>query len=414
MAFPHVKPVTRCRMCEGTEIVPFLDLGVQPPANALLTEADLASTEARYPLALAQCRSCDLVQLMHVVSPDVLFEHYVYFSSVSVAMQQHFAAYAVDVAERFVPPHGLVVEIGSNDGILLRSLLDRDVRILGIDPAKNVSEEARASGVPTVTGYFEEVTAKAIRGEHGAASAIIANNVFAHIDDLAGVMRGVDALLADDGVFVIESPYVIDFLDGLEFDTVYHEHVSYLGVRPIARLMARFGMEIVDVQRQSVHGGSIRVFARRKAARAPRSAIVAELEAAEKATFSRDSDRLQRFATDVRALRHRLRGMVADLRRDGKRVAGYAAPAKATVMLNFCGFGPGDLDYLADATPAKQGRFVPGVRIPVKSPEHFRAHPPDYAVLFAWNHEREILDKEAAYRAAGGKFIVAIPTLRVV
>src|SRR3954468_2799735 len=274
-----------CRVCGSTELEMFLDLGEMPPANALLHKEELGLPEARYPLALSSCRKCELIQLTHVLAPELLFQRYVYFSSVSEAMTRHFSAYAQDVADRFVPENGLVVEIGSNDGILLRSLLSRPLRVLGVDPARNVAEHARSRGVPTIADFFTEALARDIRQQQGPASAFLANNVFAHIDDLDEVMRGVQTLLADDGVIVMEFPYVVDFLEHLEFDTVYHEHLSYFGVRPLAQLFSRYQFELFDVHRQTVHGGSIRVFARRKSG-APVSDAVAALDALEQRVSS--------------------------------------------------------------------------------------------------------------------------------
>jgi len=403
----------RCRICGGTDLALFLDLGAMPPANALLKPEEIDLPEARYPLALCHCPKCHLVQLTYKVRAEVLFHNYFYFSSVSQRMTQHFAGVANDIATRFVTSNGLVVEIGSNDGILLRSLLGR-CRILGIDPARNVVEHAIANGVPSIAAFFTEALAVEIRKQQGPAAALLANNVLAHIDDLDEVMRGVHQLLADDGVMVMEFPYVEDFLDHLEFDTVYHEHLSYFGVRPLTHLFARFGFEIFDVQRQSVHGGSIRIFGQRHGASHPIQPSVQELIELEMLRSEREPDRLIRFACDVVMLRNELRGLVAELQRAGKKVVGYTAPAKGVVLLNYCGFGPLDLEYTADATPAKQGLYCPGVRIPIRSPEYFRQDHPDYALLFAWNHKDEILEKEKAYRQSGGKFILPIPRVQVV
>lgn len=409
------RQVHRCRICEHATLEPFLDLGTQPPANALLDAQALTQPEPFYPLGLASCRTCELIQLTHVVAPDVLFRHYMYFSSVSTQMAMHFADYATDVAARFVPSDGLVVEIGSNDGILLKALQRReDIRILGVDPAVNVADQARANGIPTVADFFGEPVARTIVSEHGVASAIIGNNVFAHIDDLHDVMRGVDALLAPNGVLVLEFPYVIEFLDSLEFDTVYHEHVSYLGVRPLGYLFARYGLEIFEVRPQAVHGGSVRVFARRRGGRAtPVDASVAEHDARELRGGSAELVRLRRFADEVTTLREQLRRFVAETLENGQRIVGYTAPAKGTVLLNYCGIDASQIAYLADATPAKQGRYVPGVHIPIVSPEHFRADQPDVAMLLAWNHQKEILAKESAYRQAGGKFLLPIPHMQL-
>ncbi len=408
------KQVARCRICRGEDLWEFLDLGDQPPSNALLRAEDLAAPEPRYPLRVATCRTCELAQLTHVVAPEILFQqNYVYHSSVSAAMTRHFAALAAEVARRFVPAGGLVVELGSNDGILLRSLLGQDLRVLGIDPASNLAAKATESGVPTLPAFFTRELAVKVRSEHGPASAMHANNVFAHIDDLHDVMRGVDALLADEGAFVIEAPYLVDLLQHGEFDTIYHEHVSYFGVRPFTHLFEQYGFEVFEVQRQPVHGGTIRVFGGRRGAH-PVHASVAELLDLERTLGVARPETLAAFARKVAALRVSLRGLVANLRAQGKRVVGYTAPAKGNVLLNYCGLGPSELDYLADATPAKQGMYSPGVRIPIRSPEHFHEDRPDYALLLAWNHRAEVLAKESAFREAGGKFILPLPQLEIV
>jgi SAM-dependent methyltransferase len=384
-----------------------------PLANALVKPDEVGLPESRYPLALFYCSKCYLIQVTHVVSPEVLFRNYVYFSSVSQVMTQHFACLANDVASRFVAANGLVVEIGSNDGILLQSLVGR-CRVLGVDPAQNVVERALAKGVPSIAALFSDVVASEIRKKEGPAAALLANNVFGHIHNLEEVMRGIDVLLDDDGVIVMEFPYVEDFLDRLEFDTIYHEHLSYFGVRPLSYLFSRFGFEIFDVERLSVHGGSIRVFVQRRGGSRSIERSVEALIELETSRSEREPERLVRFARDVEKLRDELRRLMAELLRAGKRVVGYTAPAKGIVLLNYCGFGPEDLEYTADATVAKQGLYCPGVKIPIRSPEYFRKDNPDYALLFAWNHKDEILEKEMAYRLSGGKFILPIPRVEVV
>ena len=404
----------RCRVCANPELHEFLDLGAMPPANALLQPDELELPEARFPLALSICYRCELIQVTHVVPPQTLFQRYVYFSSVSEVMTRHFGMLAREVQERFVPDNGLVVEIGSNDGVLLRALLGRPVRILGVDPARNVAEQARANGVPTIADFFSEALARDIRLQQGPASAILGNNVFAHIDDLDEVMRGINVLLADDGVVVLEFPYVVAFLEQLEFDTIYHEHLSYFGTRPLAWVFDRYGFEICERKRLAVHGGSIRVYAHRRGSRrVPVSAAVAEFGALEQQVGTAKPERLAQFARDVEQLRGELRALVTGLRETGKRIAGYTAPAKRTVLVNYCAFGSDAIEYLADATPVKQGLFCPGVRIPIRSPEYFREDHPDYALLLAWNHKDEVLKKEAAYRSSGGTFIIPLPRVEV-
>jgi SAM-dependent methyltransferase len=409
------KQENRCRVCGKSGLQQFLDLGAMSPANALLQADELKLPEARYPLALSLCSTCELIQLTHVVPPQILFQRYVYFSSVSKDMGTHFAELGNEVVDRFVPENGLVVEIGSNDGILLRPLLQRKVRVLGVDPARNVAEQARKNGVPTVADFFTEALARDIHAQQGPASAFIGNNVFAHIDDLDEVMKGINILLADDGVLIMEFPYVVDFLDNLEFDTVYHEHLSYFGTRPLAWLLQRYGFELFDVRHQKVHGGSMRAYAKRRGSKKfPVAPAVAEFDQLERQRETASPLRLARFSRDVAQLRTDLRKLVSDLRAKGKRVVGYTAPAKGNVLLNYCDFGPDQIEYLADATPAKQGLFSPGMRIPIRSPEHFGSDRPDYALLLAWNHKDEILRKETEYRAAGGRFIIPVPKVEVI
>jgi SAM-dependent methyltransferase len=406
-----------CRICASTCLDTFLDLGHQPLANALLRASDLeARPEPRFPLALAICEQCALVQLTYVVPGEVLFRHYYYSSSVSEVMTRHFAVYADEVARRFVPEGGLVVEVGSNDGVLLQSLVGRPLRILGVDPARNLAEVAERRGVPTVADFFSEDVAKQIRSIHGRASAVIANNVFAHINDLTSVARGLDELLAEDGVFVFEVPYLVDLVEKLEFDTVYHEHLSYFSVRPLVALFEMFGFEIFEIRRQLVHGGSIRGFVRRKRVRpsdVSPSSTQPFLELEERAGVS-DAPRLAAFAAQVSELCSSLRMTLIRLRADGRRIAGYGASAKGTVLLNACDLGRSELEFIVDSTPAKQGLFAPGSHLPIRHPDALRSESIDYALLLAWNHRHEIIDKERLYRDAGGRFIVPLPKVEIV
>lgn len=408
------KQAIRCRICLGESLWQFLDLGDQPPSNALLREEDLTASEPRYPLRVAMCRTCELAQLTHIVAPEILFPPgYVYYSSVSSAMARHFASLANEVAQRFVPSGGLVVELGSNDGILLRSLLRQPVRILGVDPAREAAAQATASGVPTVPEFFTRELATKLRAEHGPASAIHANNVIAHIDDLHDVLRGIDVLLDGKGAVVFEVPYLLDLLDHGEFDTIYHEHMSYFGVRPFVHLFGQHGLDVFEIQHQPVHGGTIRVFAGRRGAHTVHDSVGQYLERETHFGVARPAT-LVAFAQRVASIRNGLRGLIEDLRGRGKRVVGYTAPAKGNVLLNYCGLGPSQIEYLADATPAKQGLYSPGVRIPIRSPEYFHKDRPDYAVLLAWNHRTEVLAKETEFQRSGGRFVIPLPKLEVV
>jgi SAM-dependent methyltransferase len=339
-----------------------------------------------------------------------MFRDYLYVSGTSDTIPVHFAGYAQDVADRFVPRGGLIVEIGSNDGTLLRAF-DRDrVRVIGVEPARNIAAMANAAGIPTVTEFFTEDLARQLVHEHGLATAIIGNNVVAHIDDLAGLMRGVDILLAPGGVFVVEFPYLVDLLEKRAYDTIYHEHLSYFSVGSIHDLTSRFGLHVVDVRRVSVHGGSIRVFIARGGAP---SAQVGELLELEQRAMLREGRPLTEFVTAVRRQRDDLRALIMRIR-SSRNLAGYGAPAKGNTLLNYCGLDHTMLDFIVDRSPLKHGLLTPGTRIPVEPPERLEQSGIRDTLLLAWNFADEILRQQQNYRSAGGRFIIPIPSPLVV
>jgi predicted TPR repeat methyltransferase len=409
-----------CRVCGGKQLTRFLELGPQPLANAFLdTEAVKSGKEEKFPLDLYVCRACWHVQLLDVVSKETLFSHYLYFSTVSRTIPTHFAELAKEVATRHAQRGDLVVEIGSNDGVLLSAFEGSGLRVLGIEPAGNVAEAARRRGVMTLHRFFTPETAADVARDLGHARVILANNVVGHIDDLEGLTRSVRKLLAPDGVWIFEVPYLVDLLEKNEFDTVYHEHLSYFALHPVKAMLERGGLALVDVKRQSVHGGTIRVYARPGAgagagagAPAP-SATVTQLLALERDLKLDSMAPYEAFAKRVHELKTRLRAMLDDLKRDGKRIAGYGAPAKGNTLLNYVGIGTSDLEYIQDTTPVKQGLYTPGTHVPVVPPAHFQTHAPDVALLLAWNYEPEIVAKEDAFRKRGGRFLVPIPMPRL-
>ncbi|MFB6188833.1 MAG: class I SAM-dependent methyltransferase [Halapricum sp.] len=406
-----LRRVDRCRVCESKTLYPFLDLGSQPPANAFVE--DPSEAEATYPLAVVVCETCDHVQLQHTVDSEILFSDYPYFSSASQPLFDHFGAYADAVEDRYLDADDLVVEIGCNDGVLL-SQFDPSIRTVGVDPAANVTAAARQRGVETVTALFSPEVAEQLRRDYGEASAICANNVVGHIDDLHALMRGIDTLLGPEGVFVVEVPYLVDLLSNNQFDTIYHEHLSYFSVRAFQALVEQFDMRVVDVNRMPVHGGTIRVHIQRESAdRTPRP-IVEGYRKLELALSLDERTPYEEFAERVERTRERITSLLDSLVEDGASIVGYGAPAKGNVLLNYCDIGPEFLAYLLDTTPAKQGTYSPGTNIPVRSPEAFHEEPPEYAFLLAWNYKDDILENEAAYREAGGQFIVPIPYVNIV
>lgn len=339
-----------------------------------------------------------------------MFRDYLYVSGTSDTIPAHFAAYARDVAERFVPDGGLVVEIGSNDGTLLRAFDRGRIRVLGVEPARNIAKIANAAGIPTLDEFFNETTAKQVAAEHGRAAAIIGNNVVAHIDDLHGLLRGAEALLAPDGVFVAEFPYLVDLLERRAYDTIYHEHLSYFSVASVVRLTGEYGMRVVDARRVSVHGGSIRLFI---SARGTPSAAVNELLALESSIGLAEGHPLEAFVADVQKQRTDLRALLTETRKRTS-IAGYGAPAKGNTLLNYCGIDTSLLDFIVDRSPLKHGLLTPGTHIPVEPPERLLGSGIKDTLLLAWNFADEILRQQERYRSSGGRFIIPIPAPRVV
>ena len=401
---------SQCRICQARALDLVLDLGSQPLANSFIAPASVNAPEPRYPLELCRCTKCGHVQLSLTVPPEVMFREYLYVSGPSDTIPVHFAAYANDVAERFVPDGGLIVEIGSNDGTLLRAFDRSRVRVLGVEPARNIAKMANAAGIPTIDEFFGEPIAERIVSEHGRAAAIIGNNVVAHIDDLHGLFRSVKAVLAPGGVFVAEFPYLVDLLERRAYDTIYHEHLSYFSVASVVDLAARFGLQVVDVLRVSVHGGSIRVFM--QADGTPSRAVEALL-ALERSMRLAEGDPLRAFVADVHRQREDLRSLLAVIRKT-RQVTGYGAPAKGNTLLNFCGIDASMLEFIVDRSPLKHGLLTPGTHVPVEPPERLLGSGIKDTLLLAWNFADEILRQQQTYRSSGGRFVIPIPTPRVV
>ena len=393
---------TTCRACLGTELVEVLNLGEQPSANAFVATDDLGNSEPRYPLSLRLCESCGMVQLGHVVPPELLFRSYLFFTSSSKWMTDHFGKLMTDNAAEFVPPGGLIVEIGSNDGTSLSAIQRRDVRLLGIDPARNISVMAASRGIPTIAEFFTEPLAAEVERVAGQAHLIVACNVLGHINDLDDVCAGVQKLLHPQGAFVIEVPYLASFVERNEYDTIYHEHLSYFAVRPLATLMNRHGMHVDRVQSHPVHGGTIRVTVKHGVWSSDDAQVWLKRE--ETAGLAR---RFAYKAMAELASRNRveLRARLKQFRDSGVKVLGYGAPAKGTVRLNFCDIGTDLLAEIIDSTPAKQGLHVPGTHQYIRPPSALNEINPDYVLLLAWNHAPEILARESAFIARGGKFL---------
>jgi novobiocin biosynthesis protein NovU/D-mycarose 3-C-methyltransferase len=405
--------VSQCRICDARALDTFLSLGETPLANSFVQPQAGSRGELRVPLEVMRCERCGLVQLTVVVDPEVLFRDYAYATSASAPMRGHFDDLARDLVARFAPADSLVVDVGSNDGLLLRALAARGARAVGIEPAANLAATAKADGLETWNEFFGIPVAERLRTERGPAKVVVGNNVLAHIAGLPGVAHALDALLDDDGVFVAEVPYLFDLLDHVEYDTIYHEHLSYFHLAPLATLFAQVGMELFDVARLPTHGGSVRIYAGR-AARHPSTHALRDLLAYEAERLTDAAGVFATFAGRVNAQRRALRALLADLRSRRVRLAGYGATAKGNTMLNYCGIGPETLAYVADTTPYKQGLLTPGTHIPVRPESAIDEERTEVMLLLAWNYADAILRRMTTYTARGGRFIHPIPLPRII
>ncbi len=393
----------------------FLELGDQPLANAFLRSQDEFADEPTFPLDVYLCRDCALVQLLDVIDPELLFRNYLYVTGTSDTIAQHNQAYARSVGQALeLGSDDLVIEVASNDGSLLRCFQEHGVRTLGVEPAANIAEQARAHGVETLDVFFDEAAAQEIRASRGAARAVIGNNVLAHVDDPQGFLRGCKALLDETGLVMVEVPYLGPFLERLEYDTVYHEHLCYFSVGPLARLCDAVGLSIVRIDFVPVHGGSLRMYAGHAGVHGGHAADVLRLVEQERGQGMASLERFERFAEEVAEGRRTLLELLDRLKAEGRSVAGYGAPAKGNTLLNYCGIDTGRLAYTVDKNPLKVGLYTPGMHLPVLPVSTLLERKPDYVLILAWNFAEEIQRQQQAYREQGGRFIVPIPRAEVI
>jgi len=404
----HGRRVKSCRMCGGGELYGFLDLGFAPPSDALLSEENLNEQEILFPLKVVQCKSCGLTQLSYAVSPEYLYgEKYLYESSITETGKKHFWEMADSICEKFGFKDGLAVDIGSNVGVLLEGFKNNGMNVLGIDPAPKIVKIANEGGIETWESLFNEEIVDKIIAEKGKAKVITGTNVFAHIDDKEGLMKAIGKLLDDDGVFVVEAPYLVDLIDNLEYDTIYLEHLEYLSIRPLVRFFEKHGMDLFNVERFEIHGKTIRFFMCKRGRYAVSDAVeeLIKLED-EKGVYT--AEVLDGFAKKVEEHKKELVNLLRDLKKQGKKIVGISAPAKGNTILNYCKIGPELIDYMTEKSIIKRGCYTPGMHIPIKGEEEGIYDGVDYGIVFAWNFANEIIKNNQSFSDKGGKFIVPI------
>lgn len=410
-----IREVNTCRVCGSDDLASYLDLGLMPLANNLAATADEAKAMQRYPMEVQVCKECWLSQLTVVIDPRILFSNYAYRSSISQAYIDHCLSMARSVrAALGLLPDDLVVDVAGNDGALLAVFKDElGVRVVNVDPAENLAPIAEAQGVPTITSFWGVDAAERVLAEHGRPSLITATNVFAHVDDVRGFVAAAKHCLKPDGALMLEFPYGVDFIEHREFDTIYFEHLSYVLLEPVRRLAESLEMEVFNVEKQDIHGGTVRVFIGNQGAH-DIDASVGKLLAAEQRDGYHDIAIYDAWNREISDLISELKTKIGALIDDGARVAAFAASAKGNTLLNACGFDSATIEYIVDDTPEKIGRFSPGTGIPIVNRTVLANGAPDYLAILAWNFSKEIIASTSDYRATGGRYIIPIPAFRII
>ncbi len=403
-----------CRFCGAALKRTFVDLGRSPLANSFLRKEDLGRREVSYPLHVYICERCLLVQLQEFERAENIFSDYLYFSSYSELWLRHCRDYVGRMIERYSLDGGsLVVEVASNDGYLLQYFAERGIGSLGVEPAANVAKVAQDKGIPCEVAFFGVDTARRLAAAGKSADLMVANNVFAHVPDINDFVAGFKIILKPTGTATFEFPHLLNLINERQFDTIYHEHFSYLSLLVADRIFAHHGLRIYGVERLPTHGGSLRLFVCHADAGFRRTSGVDDLLTIERTAGLDQIATYAKFAGSVTALKRDLLSFLVVARTSGKSVAGYGAPAKGNTLLNYCGIGPELLPYTVDINPHKQGRYLPGVQIPIYAPEHIFETKPDYVLILPWNIKDEITERMAGIREWGGKFVSAIPALTV-
>ncbi len=405
----------RCRICKNKKLKRILDLGEMPLANAFLDKNQLNQKEISYPLRVVWCESCGLLQIDEIVPAEILFRNYIYVSGTSEALRKHFKGLATNIANNFkLNSSSLVIDIGSNDGTLLKEFIKYGVQVRGVEPAINIAKIAEENDIRTINDFFSEDVAKNIVKEYGKADAVTATNVVAHTNDLDDLLKGIAYLLKDDGIFVIELPYLVDLLDNVEFDTIYHEHLSYFAVRPLKKFFEEHDFKIVNIEKVKIHGGTIRIFVSKKKSGYDINENVNRLISLEIKKGLNEVTAYRKFAERVEKLKEDLVNLLQKLQSENKKVIGYGAAAKGNTLLNYYHIEPELIEFIADLNPMKQNKFTPGTNIPVYSPEQIYKAKPDYMLILAWNFADEIMKQQSKFKEIGGKFIIPVPEVKII
>ncbi len=402
--------INKCRICKSTDLQKTIDLGKTPLANAFLSESQLTDKETYYPLRTYFCNKCHLLQLGDIVPPEILFKDYVYVSSTSPVFIRHFTDFTEKILHRFkLNNKSLVIDIGSNDGILLKPFLKKNLRVLGIEPAANIAKIAQKKGIETITRFFSIMLARQVSHKYGLADLITATNVFAHINDINEVAEGIKIMLSTDGVFIIEAPYLINFLKQNLFDTIYHEHLSYYALSPLIFFFKLHQMYVFDAEIVDSHGGSLRIYMAKEGAKYKINSSIQKFISLEKHWKLDKKSTYLNFAVKINRTKIALIDLLKKIKSQNKVIAGFGAPAKGNTLLNYFGIGCRILDYIVDDSVYKQGLYTPGTHIPIVSPERLVNHPPDYLIILAWNFADAIMKRFTSLHKQGMKYILPVP-----
>lgn len=404
-----------CRFCQSGLCYTFVDLGMSPLCESYVSADHLNHMEPFYPLHVYVCDQCFLVQLLEYVSPEDIFSDYAYFSSYSDSWLQHAKKYVAMAVERFcLQGKSQVVEVASNDGYLLQYFIERGIPALGVEPAANVAEVARKKGIPSIVKFFGEKTAHELVSEGNQADLLLGNNVLAHVPDINDFVKGMKILLKPQGVITMEFPHLLRLMEENQFDTIYHEHFSYLSILTVRKIFAAHGLTLFDVEEIPTHGGSLRIYACHKEDTSkPVGPRVSELQAKEQSAGLARLDHYFSFTERVKETKRKLLDFLIAAKRQGKSIAGYGAPGKGNTLLNYCGIRTDFLDYVVDRSPYKQGKFLPGTHIPIFHPDKIRETKPDYVLILPWNLKSEVMEQNAYIREWGGQFVTPIPEVEV-